>query len=190
MNNQHEIYSANKIEANNDSGEGIEGKSESKEMKSINFVQTDENDENIEILSMDESVEKQFYQFLKGMRMEKYFDKFKENECCDMDSIELFDDEILLQDIGIKNKIVRKKFLKKCRKIKSEMDHFKDNYQIPPILYDRLAKYGIVTLGILCDEVKKISVLKIKYKITNVHQCDLLWNIIQENENMKQMEGI
>ena len=116
------------------------------------------------------------------------FDSFKENECCDMDSIELFDDETLRDDIGITNKIHRKKILKKCRQMKEEMDNFKDNLGIPTILYKPLAKYGVVTLSILCNEIKTKNDLKIKYKMTNENQCQLLWNIIQQNENMKTIK--
>eukprot|EP01084_Bolivina_argentea_P291708 501369_1 len=136
------------------------------------------------MLSCEESVERQFFLFLKRMRMDKYFDKFKKNECCDMDSIELFDVDILTEDIGITNKIHKKKFLKKCQKMKQDMDYFRDDVGIPSILYDRLAKYGIVTMGILCDEVKRKEDLKAKFIITNVNQCDLLWNIVQKNENL------
>ena len=173
----------------------IESKQQTKSMnldqilKYQNFVKPQDKDENIKVLSTDESMDRQFYNFLKGMRMEKYLDKFKENDCCDMDSIELFDDDTLKDDIGIKNKIARKKFLKKCRQIKTDMDHFKDNYNIPFVLYERLAKYGIVTVSILCNEVKDKSHLKIKFKIENIDQCDLLWNIIQQHESIKQMEG-
>ena len=77
---------------------------------SLSFVQNDDKKgANVEILSCDESIERQFYNFLKRMRMERHFEKFKQNEHCDMDSIELFDDETLKEDIGITNKIHRKK---------------------------------------------------------------------------------
>ena len=168
-----------------------EGMSLHQILKQQNFAKhEEEKHENVKVLSMDESMERQFYNFLKGMRMEKYFDKFKENECCDMDSIELFDDETLKDDIGIKNKIARRKFLKKCRKLKTDMDCFKDDYGIPSIVYERLAKYGIVTLNVLCEEVQKRNDLMIKYKMINENQCDLLWNIIQQNVNGYQIEGV
>eukprot|EP01084_Bolivina_argentea_P107547 192294_1 len=48
---------------------------------------------NIMELSCDESVTKQFVNFLKSIKMEKYIDKFKENDCADMESIPHFDDD-------------------------------------------------------------------------------------------------
>ena len=94
-------------------------------LKYQNFAKEEKKEQivnkNIRILSPEESVENQFRLFLKGMRMEKYFDKFKENECCDMDSIELFDDDTLENEIGISSKIHRKKILKKCAVMKQDM---------------------------------------------------------------------
>ena len=43
------------------------------------------------VLSPAESVERQFKLFLEGIRMDKYFENFKDNEVCDMDCFEDFD---------------------------------------------------------------------------------------------------
>ena len=106
-------------------------------------------DVKIQVLSCKDSVENQFRIFLEEMSMEKYFDKFKEKHCCDMDSIDLFDDETLENEIEIRIKLHRKKILKKCIEIKDEMQKFKNKYGIHELLYNRLTKYGIVTLNIL-----------------------------------------
>eukprot|EP01084_Bolivina_argentea_P201449 344336_1 len=141
-------------------------------------------------LLFEQSAEKQFYNFLKRVKMEKYFDIFKENDCCDMECIMFFDDEGLENDIGIKSKMARKRFLKKCEETKKEMDKFKNEYGIPTLLYKRLAEYGIVTMYMLCNEVKEISDLKNKFKITNENQCNLLWNLVQQTENVQiEKEG-
>eukprot|EP01084_Bolivina_argentea_P054665 100248_1 len=120
--------------------------------------------------------------------MEKYIDKFKENDCADMESIPHFDDDDL-KDIGLK-KILRKKFLAKCAMMKQEIDEFRNKYQIPSILNQRLAKYGVVTINILCGEVKDKKDLQLKYQITNERQCNLLWELIQQKENLNDIEGI
>eukprot|EP01084_Bolivina_argentea_P169035 293049_1 len=136
-------------------------------------------DEKIEELTPQKNVEQQFYKFLERISMQKYFDKFKENECCVMESIALFDDEILQKEIGIVAKIARKTFLKHCKKMGMEMDQFKNQYNIPAVLYEKLAKYGIVTINILCNEVQNTDDLKKKFKIMDQMQCDIIWTVIQ-----------
>eukprot|EP01084_Bolivina_argentea_P201447 344334_1 len=164
-------------------GNMVNQKNQSKVSKDI--IQNKSDEMKAEV-SCDGSIRKQFHKFLKGMSLEKYMDKFKENDCCDMESIEFYDDDFLKTDIGIKSQIARKKFLAKCSKMKLEMDEFKNGYGITSILYERLAKYGIVTISILCDEIKRKNDLKYKYKITNENQCNLLWNVIQKQENLNQ----
>eukprot|EP01083_Nonionella_stella_P198992 730102_1 len=82
----------------------------------------------------DERVEKQFKLFLKKCKTMRYFDKFVENECCNMESIRYFDDEFLSQDIGMKSKILRKTFLRQCNKVVQKMDAFENNYGINEVL--------------------------------------------------------
>eukprot|EP01084_Bolivina_argentea_P057552 105157_1 len=129
-----------------------------------------------------ESIQKQFLAFLSRMNMAKYFNKFQENDCCDMQSILYFDDDFLKDDIGIKNRIARKKFIGECNKMRKQMDEFQNDYGITAFVYDKLARYGIVTVPILCYEVKNIDDLKGKLKITNDNQCTFLLQIIQ-NQN-------
>ena len=54
------------------------------------------------------------------------------------------------------------------------MAKFKSDHGIPKLLYDRLVEYGIVTLGILCNEIRNRDDMKVKFMITNNNQCDLL----------------
>ena len=77
-------------------------------------------------------------------------------------------------------------------KIMDEMNAFKNDYGINTILYDRLAEYGIVTAGILCDEVTEKGDLKLKFKINNELQCDFLWGLVRklEDPNDAQLEGV
>ena len=157
-------------------------------LKCQNFAKDDQKD--VSILSCEESVEYQFRVFLKGMRMERYFEQFKESECCDLDSVRYFDNDTLENDIGIINKIHRKKILAKCKEMAQDMDAFKHNHGIPSILYNRLAKYGIMTLDILCNEIKNKQDLMRKYGIENDNQREMLWQLIQQNENMVQIEGV
>eukprot|EP01084_Bolivina_argentea_P069597 126607_1 len=79
--------------------------------------------------------------------------------------------------------MARNRFLRKCDEMKKEMNRFKNEYGISSILYDRLAKYGIVTMNILCNEVEKKSDLRKKFQIFNDNQCNLLWSLIQQIEN-------
>eukprot|EP01083_Nonionella_stella_P318308 1162763_1 len=88
------------------------GDNDAKEMKEQEHEDEDE----------DDHVEKQFKLFLKKSKTIRYFDKFAENECCNMQSIRYFDDEFLSQDIGMKSKILRKTFLRQCNKMVEQMD--------------------------------------------------------------------
>ena len=144
----------------------------------------EDTDDISKLISFGQSMERQFKLFLKGMQMDKYYDRFKENEYCDMDCIPLFDEETLEKDFGIMNKIHRKKFLNKCSKMKIDMDNFKNNYGIPSIVYDKLSKYGIVTINILCDEIKDKADLVNKYELDDENQRDLLWNLIQNTKTL------
>eukprot|EP01083_Nonionella_stella_P095159 267098_1 len=112
--------------------------------------------------------------------MGRYFDTFVANDCCNMQSIRYFDDEFLSQDIGIKNKIVRKTFIRECNKMAQRMDDFENNYGITSVIYQKLEKYGVVTIPILCEEVQSRDDLKRKLKITNDYYCDVLLQIIQK----------
>eukprot|EP01083_Nonionella_stella_P048915 130523_1 len=112
--------------------------------------------------------------------MLRYFDKFVANDCCNMQTIRYFDDEFLSQDIGIKNKIARKTFLRECSKMAQGMDEFENNYGITTVIYQKLEKYGVVTIPILCEEVQSCDDLKRKLKITNDYHCDVLLQIIQK----------
>merc|ERR1711902_368706 len=64
---------------------------------------------------------KQFYNFLKEYRLEKYFNKFEENECCNIGDIEYFMNdqtkEFLEKDIGIKKSKERIRFERECKKL-------------------------------------------------------------------------
>eukprot|EP01083_Nonionella_stella_P276721 940462_1 len=114
--------------------------------------------------------------------MSRYFDKFVANDCCNMQAIRYFDDEFLSQDIGIKNKIARKTFLRQCSKMTRKMDEFENSYGIKEVLYEQLEKHGVVTVAILCKEVQSREDLKRKFKITKDHHCDLLLQIIQKED--------
>eukprot|EP01083_Nonionella_stella_P031874 87209_1 len=112
--------------------------------------------------------------------MSRYFDKFVANDCCNMQSIRYFDDGFLSQDIGIKNQIARKTFIKQCNKMAQRMDDFENNYGITTVIYQKLEKYGVVTVPILCEQVQSRDDLQTKFKITNDYHCDFLLQIIQK----------
>ena len=133
-------------------------------------------------MEMATGVEEQFVNFLKRSKMEKYYQKFEENDCNDLDSIPLFDDDFLRDDIGVKNKILRKKFLIKCNTMNKEMKHFKDECGINEFLYKTLAEHGIVSLFILCDSIENKQDLQVKYLINNDIQRDLLWTLKEKYE--------
>eukprot|EP01084_Bolivina_argentea_P318796 552951_1 len=164
-----------------------------------NILDTMDNDiDGVDINDMNGPT-KQFYLFLKDHRLEKYFSKFEENSCCDIRDIEyLVNDENFLQkDIGMKNTIERQRFLGESRKLKHNMDLFK-NANISSILLVKLSKFGVVTFDILCNEIESKLDLKNKFKIYNDNQCDLLWSSInshlnpQKNYNQQQyqQEGV
>eukprot|EP00486_Rosalina_sp_Unknown_P016224 CAMPEP_0201578876 /NCGR_PEP_ID=MMETSP0190_2-20130828/25974_1 /ASSEMBLY_ACC=CAM_ASM_000263 /TAXON_ID=37353 /ORGANISM="Rosalina sp." /LENGTH=277 /DNA_ID=CAMNT_0048012539 /DNA_START=1 /DNA_END=831 /DNA_ORIENTATION=+ len=126
---------------------------------------------------------KQFYNFLKEHRLEKYFDKFKESNCAHIGDVEyLDDDEFLEKDIGITHKIERKRLMGECRKLKERMKQFK-KVKMSEILRQKLHKYGIVTIDILCKECENKFVMKTKFGF-NDKQCECLWNIIENKESV------
>eukprot|EP01083_Nonionella_stella_P041171 111650_1 len=139
---------------------------------------------------------RQFYNFLKGNNLEKYFDQFKLNEVFDIRDIEYLVDEndFLRDNIGIKNPIHRKKLLGEIGKLKQRMDAFNQIMNnIPDMLMGILLSFGIVTMDILCSEIKQKSDLKDKLKIETDSQCDLLWGFIEKqrhpNLENQQTEG-
>merc|ERR1712244_195638 len=87
----------------------------------------------------------------------------------------------LRDEIGIKSAIARKKFLKKCGEMKTELDKFKMQYGISSVLYKRLAKYGLVTLDILSMEIQSEDDLRSKYGIRGEQDIAFLWDLIQQN---------
>eukprot|EP01083_Nonionella_stella_P180089 641256_1 len=135
---------------------------------------------------------KQFETFLKRNDLENYTNKFQEHKCCDLEFVDMFDDDLLQNEIGINNKLLRKRFLKKCEKMKTDMDRFQNEYGISALLMERLSDYGLVTIKILCEEIKKESDLKDKYKINNEKQCNFVWKLTQkvENQDEAQFEGV
>ena len=128
---------------------------------------------------------KQFYNFLKDNRLDKYYNKFAENECNDIRDAQYVDENMLRNDIGMRT-IECRRFLGKTQELKNDMDTFKSSNIIPSIIIKRLAEFGIVTMDILCAEIQDKSHLKSKLNITNDNQCDLLWNII---ENQSQFQS-
>eukprot|EP01084_Bolivina_argentea_P207906 354631_1 len=167
----------------------------------VDFVDIDHkiiDEKQIEHAHTEQSVQQQFYKFLQRIGMQKYFNKFKENELCDMESIELFaeftdedikNDDTLREQIGIQSVMLRKKFVRQCKKIKVDMNKFKNDYGISSVLHENLAKYGIVTINILCNEVVHKIDLKNKFNIGNNNQCDQLWCIINREINAIDNDG-
>ena len=111
--------------------------------------------------------------------MEKYLDAFRRNECSDIRDIGylLNDEEFLKEEIGIRNPVERGRFLGEGRELKKAMETFKTS-NIPSILIQKLSRFGIVTMDLLCHQVRSKSDLENKYNIHNETHCDLLWNLI------------
>eukprot|EP01084_Bolivina_argentea_P102509 183632_1 len=125
-------------------------------------------------LSAKESSTKQFYIFLQSIKMERYYNKFAENDVNYMESIAIFDDEDLQLHIGITSRMARKHFLNQCNEIIKQQRKFKNNYGIPALLYNRLVQYGIVTMNILCNEIRERADMNDTFEYVNHKQCDLL----------------
>eukprot|EP01083_Nonionella_stella_P150839 481138_1 len=124
---------------------------------------------------------KQFYKFLNDNNLEKYFDAFREKECCSIKDLEyLVDAEKFLEnDIGIKNAFHRTKMIGECKKVKTKMNYFEENVLMPPVIKKRLSSQGVVTMDILVDQIEHKSELQSKLGINDMSHCDLLWNIIR-----------
>eukprot|EP01084_Bolivina_argentea_P310372 537063_1 len=116
------------------------------------------------------NADQQLYDFLKTNAMEQ----------CLENSIELF------EELNEENILY---FVDQCKQMKNEMNKFKNEYGISSVLYEKLSKYGIVTIDILCNQVKDKNDLKTKFKITDNAQCDKLWNIIITHDNTRVNEA-
>jgi len=136
-------------------------------------------------ISAEESTKEQFIQFLKRANMIKYASKFEENDCCDMESIEFLSEKYLEDDMGIKSKISRQKFLAKCEQLKQEMHQFKNDCGINDVLYKRLAPFGIVTLFNLCDAIQQKGDIRNKYGIQSDDHIEFLWKLKKKHERVQ-----
>eukprot|EP01083_Nonionella_stella_P052768 139880_1 len=128
---------------------------------------------------------RQLKKFLTEVALEEYFESFTKNDC-DIRDIEDFDDDILENDIGIKSRLKRKRFLREAGIFKKEMDEFNEvkiQHNVSSLISKQLRKHGIITVHILCNEVKCKLDLKTVLEISNDVQCDVLWNIIQSQLN-------
>ena len=134
----------------------------------------------------------QFYNFLSDLRLNKYFENFQNYECSDIALIDCFTDDhdaedLLKNDVGIRNKVHRKKLIKAFKNLEQKMDAFRRCELIPSFLVQKLAKYGIVTMDILCLEIETKADLNEKAKMKNQSHCDLLWNIIENQRRPKPL---
>eukprot|EP01083_Nonionella_stella_P161707 529997_1 len=145
-----------------------------------------ENDEDMDVLQ--DGPTQQFYAFLENIRLTEYFDQFKEASVCDIRDVEFFDADTL-SDIKFRNKLHEKKLLKEAENFKVKMNEFmqllKEN-QISSqhkLLFNKL---GIVTVDILCNQIKEKKHLQQKCNITNVPQQDMIWRMIERQWNPNQ----
>eukprot|EP01084_Bolivina_argentea_P129554 228798_1 len=140
-----------------------------------------ENKENLNDNYMMRGPVKQLKTFLIDIGLEELFDLFRNNGC-DISYIKDFDDDILMNDVGIKSKLKRKKFLRERDAFSKEMDEFNkqmvDN-NVSTVTLKELKKNGIVTMDILCNEVKQKNELENLFGSNNDSQCEILWNMIQ-----------
>eukprot|EP01083_Nonionella_stella_P001538 4425_1 len=128
---------------------------------------------------------RQLKKFLIDVGLEDYFDAFRNNDC-DISYIEDFDDDTLENNIGMKSKLKRRKFLREADIFKKEMGAFHEimiEHNVSPLVSKQLKKHGILTVHILCNEVKCKMDLKSALEINNDLQCDVLWNIVQSQIN-------
>eukprot|EP01083_Nonionella_stella_P175354 610380_1 len=170
---------------------GFKGEDEGTSSKANDETEKVKMNESSCVVSPKEQRARQFEMFLKRNNLETYADTFVEQCCNDLEFVDMFTDELLQNDIKMQNKFLRKRFLSKCVEMKDDMDRLKDECGISSVLYNRLAKYGLVTMNILCEEIKKQSDLKDKYQIDNDNQCNFVWQLIQkcENQNHDQVQA-
>eukprot|EP01083_Nonionella_stella_P072051 194007_1 len=128
---------------------------------------------------------RQLKKFLIDIGLEDYFESFRKNDC-DISYIEDFDDATLETVIGMKSILKRRKFLREAGVFKNEMDEFSNvliQRKVSPLISKKLKKHGILTVHILCNEIKCKRDLKNVLQILNDLQCEALWNIIQSQMN-------
>eukprot|EP01083_Nonionella_stella_P161705 529992_1 len=130
----------------------------------------------------------QFYKFLEDTRLTEYFDQFEEANVSDIRDVEFFDADTL-SDIKFRNKLHMKKLLKEAEKLKVKMNEFvqllRENHVSSQhkLLFNNL---GIVTVDILCNQIKEKKHLQQKCNITNVPQQDMIWRMIERQWNPNQ----
>eukprot|EP01083_Nonionella_stella_P128701 390037_1 len=167
---------------------GAESEQKSNDANNKKQALDPQEDKKTEPLKSDESLSgpvRQLKNFLIDICLEDYFESFRKNDC-DISYIEDFDDDTLENDIGIKSRLKRRKFLREAATFKKEMDEFNaimTQRNVSSLVSKQLRKHGILTVDILCNEVKcKLDLNKI-LKINNDLQCDAIWDIVQSQMN-------
>ena len=100
--------------------------------------------------------------------------------------IEYFDEDMLKNEIGIKNVIHRKLFLQQCNDLKYEINQFRkwlvDRLQLRRYLTVFEAN-GLITMSHISKEINAQSDFELKLKIVNRNHQQILWQELRSYES-------
>lgn len=114
------------------------------------------------------------------------FDLFASQHYDDIRMIEYFDDEMLRNEIGIKNLIHRKLFLQQCADFKFEIKQFKEWLTQRVQLRRYLPTFesaGLITMTDITAAILSQSDFALKLKIVNRNHQAILWQELQSYES-------
>ena len=127
---------------------------------------------------------------------QKYLNKFINADANDINSITLFDNDILRDEVGISNKFHRTRILDECNHLKQKMNYVYKNWwiKIPKInadakkqYYERFQNHGLITIEYIVSDIKNINILKnvmFGQKPIIKQHLDIIYNgILLENKN-------
>ena len=120
------------------------------------------------------------------VQMPYLYELFSKQHYDDIRMIEYFDEDMLKNEIGIKNLIHRKLFLQQCNDLKYEIEQFRkwlvDRLQLRRYLPVFEAN-GLITMTHIANEINSQSDFELKLKIVNRTHQQVLWQELQTYES-------
>ena len=132
-------------------------------------------------------VSMRFKEFIdERVQMPYLYELFSAQHYDDIRMIEYFDEDMLKNEIGIKNLIHRKLFLQQCTDLKYEIEQFRkwlvDRLQLRRYLPVFEAN-GLITMSHITKEINSQSDFELKLKIVNRNHQQVLWQELQTYES-------
>merc|ERR1712176_1282065 len=120
------------------------------------------------------------------IQMPYLYELFSKQHYDDIRMIEYFDEDMLKNEIGIKNVIHRKLFLQQCNDLKYEINQFRkwlvDRLQLRRYLTVFEAN-GLITMSHVSKAINAPSDFELKLKIVNRNHQQILWQELRSYES-------